>query len=83
MNTVINSRSNLNSSKNLQDINYSIANLKNCDKIFLQSIIKRQYFILKDLYKLHDEYPSLIDVDLVASLDSLFRVMADMGDSIC
>lgn len=83
MNTYINSRNNINQNKNTNEISYSLENLKNCDKVFLQSIIKRQYFVLKDLYKLHDEYPSLIDVDLVASLDSLFRIMADMSDSIC
>lgn len=74
MNTIINKR---------REINYPITNLNNCDKVFLQSILKRQYYVLKDLYKLHDSYPNIIEKDLVGSLDSLFRIMADMSDSIC
>lgn len=51
------------------------------DKAFLQTIMKRQYYVLRDLYTLHDDYPELIDKDVVASLDVLFRTMHDMANS--
>ena len=50
------------------------------DKIYLSTILKRQYYVLKDLYHLHDKYPELIDIDIVGSLDCLFKAMHDMAE---
>ena len=50
------------------------------DKIYLSTILKRQYYVLKDLYKLHDKYPELIDLDIIGSLDCIFKAMHDMSE---
>lgn len=57
-------------------------NMTRADKVFLNTIVKRQLYVLKDLYTLHDLYPELIDKDVVGSLDSIYRLLADMSDSI-
>lgn len=48
------------------------------DILFLSSILKRQYHLIKDLYTLHDIYPDIIDKDLMCSIDSIFRVLDDI-----
>ncbi len=52
------------------------------DRLYLENILKRQYYVLRDLYQLHDSNPSLIDIDLVSGLDGIFRAMHDMSESI-
>lgn len=56
--------------------------LQKYDIISLNTIMRRQYYVLKDLYKIYDKYPNLLDGDLIGSLDALFRAMCDMTDSL-
>lgn len=50
------------------------------DLICLRSILKREFYLLKDLYELHDAYPDIVDKDIVGSYDALFRVLEDIAE---
>lgn len=56
--------------------------MRACDRLYLENILKRQYYVLRDLYKLHDIHPDLIDVDLIGGIDGIFRALHDMAESI-
>ena len=60
--------------------NYLYANrsMQKVDILFLTSILKRQFHLIKDLYTLHDLYPDIIDKDIMCSIDSIFRVLDDI-----
>lgn len=73
---------NLDYLSNVKEVNNNYGEvLKNYDKVFFNTIVKRQYLVLKDLFVLHDLYPQTVSADLVGSLDSLFRLLSDVCDS--
>ena len=76
-----------NMNKNCNIISFSTDGQRNkvlnaYDIISLNAIMRRQYYVLKDLYQLYDKYPNEFDTDLIGSLDALFRAMCDMTDSL-
>lgn len=58
--------------------NFETKRMAKYDKLLLQTVMKRQYLIIEDLYNLHDNYPDKVDGDLVASFDAMYRLMRDV-----
>ncbi|MEG1536193.1 MAG: hypothetical protein RR416_04405, partial [Clostridia bacterium] len=51
------------------------------DRIFLQSVIKRQKLVIQDLCHLNEFYPNVIDKDIIGGLFSLFCLLDDGAQS--
>lgn len=56
--------------------------MSTADKIFAQSVTKRQLLVIKDLMSLDKTYPGLIDKDLLGGLYSLYTLLEDNVNSI-
>lgn len=60
----------------------AVRKMSTADKIFAQSVTKRQLLVIKDLMSLDKTYPGLIDKDLLGGLYSLYTLLEDNVNSI-
>lgn len=65
-----------------QNIPCAARKMSTADKIFAQSVTKRQLLVIKDLMSLDKTYPGLIDKDLLGGLYSLYTLLEDNVNSI-
>ena len=52
------------------------------DKVWMHSIVKRQYMVLDDLIKFSNLYPEKLDSEIVGSLFSIYEMLRDNESSI-
>ena len=65
-----------------QDRIYREKDVTRADKVWLHSIIKRQYMVVDDLIKFAELYPDKVDREIVGSLFSIYEMLRDTGESI-
>ncbi|MEG2561837.1 MAG: hypothetical protein RSB10_04420 [Clostridia bacterium] len=67
--------------ENLQHAQIEQKRMTAGDRIFLQSVIKRQKLVIQDLCHLNEFYPNVIDKDVIGGLFSLFCLLDDGAQS--
>ncbi|MGN0771132.1 MAG: hypothetical protein ACI4MI_00910 [Christensenellales bacterium] len=57
-------------------------NLSKSDKMFLQSVVKRQRQVIADLIEFDKRYPKSLDRDIVGGLYSIYTLLDNQAQSL-